>query len=230
MSVIRTEEYTAENDEFSTDALNARPEQATSSSIADGWASAEVTKSSTGDYPEDFKFPEAEGKASVVKFLEESGPFAVYKQHFLKQKTEGKRSYVCIGANCPLCLAFGVKDTPGYSPAEDKRAFNIINLSAAGGPQHQVLTASKSLYNALHTANFSQQGPLTKNYWALSRTGKVQTTRYYTAAIKPRDLMEDWQLDEAAADAVVASTKLYTSSIIKESTLEELQEVVNSLK
>lgn len=220
MSVIRTEEYTAENDEFSNEALDARPAQSTSTAIQSGWNAASVTKAASGDYPVELKF--TEGTIQVVKFLDEDGPFAVYRQHFLTQKTEGKKSYICLGPNCPLCTKLS-------NPAEDKRAFTVINLSAAEGPQRQMLIASNSLYRTLHAAHFSPQGPLTKNYWALSRTGKMQQTRYNAAAVKPRDLMEDWNIDETAAEAAIASVKPYTRTDIKESTWEELEAIAASL-
>ena len=216
MAVNRTEEYLPTNDEFQVD---ARPAQSTSSAIQSGWAAAEISITPK-DYPVEFKF--TEGGFQVVKFIDEDGPFAIYKQHFLAQKTEGKRSYVSLGSNDPLCVKLGSKP-------EEKRAFSIVNLSAAGGPQRQMLIASSRLFKSLHAAHFSPQGPLTKNYWAISRTGKMQTTTYHVNSVKPRDLMEDWQIDEAAAEAAVASFKPFVRTDIKESTWEELEAVANSL-
>lgn len=214
MSVDRTASYVPENDEFSVD---ARPAQSTSTAIGAGWAAAEIQPAS---YAEEFKF--SEGSFQVVKFLDEDGPFAVYRQHFLTQKTEGKRSYISLGANDPLCTKLGSKP-------EEKRAFSIVNLSAPNGPTRQMLIASPRLFKSLHAAHFSPQGPLTKNYWALSRSGKMQTTTYHINPVKPRDLMEDWQIDEAAAEAAVAGAKPFTRADIKEPTWEELEQVANSL-
>lgn len=220
MSVNRTEEYVAENDEFSTEALAARPAQATSTVIQEGWGAAEAASTSSEGFPVEFKF--TDGGFQVIKFLDENGPFAVYRQHFLTQKTEGKRSYISLGANDPLCTKLNSKP-------EEKRAFSIVNLSAAGGPQRQMMIASPRLFKTLHAAHFSPQGPLTKNYWAVSRTGKMQTTTYHINPVKPRDLLEDWQIDEAAAEAAVASFKPYTRADIKEPTWEELEAVAASL-
>ena len=217
MSVNRTEEYLPETDEFTTDAIAARPTQATATAIQSGWSAAEIAPS--GDYPSEFKFQEG---FQVVKFLDEDGPCAVYRQHFLTQKPEGKRSYISLGQNDPLCVKLGSKP-------EEKRAFSIVNLSAEGGPQRQMLIASPRLFKSLHAAHFSPQGPLTKNYWALSRTGKMQTTAYHINPVKSRDLMEDWNIDEATAEASVASFKPYTRADIKEPTWEELEAVAASL-
>lgn len=220
MSVNRTENYVPENDEFTTDAIASRPAQATSTAIQSGWAAAESTLTPAGDYPVEFKF--TEGTYQVVKFLDEDGPFAIYRQHFLSQKTEGKRSYISLGANDPLCVKLGSKP-------EEKRAFSIINLSAPGGPRREMLIASPRLFKTLHAAHFSPQGPLTKNYWALSRTGKMQTTTYNVNPVKPRDLMEDWQIDEAAAEQASATFKPYTRADLKEPTWDELDAIANSL-
>lgn len=214
MAVDRTDTYVPENDEFTID---ARPAQSTSSAIQSGWAAAEIQPAS---YAEEFKF--SEGNYQVVKFLDEDGPFAIYKQHFLTQKTEGKRSYISLGANDPLITKLGSKP-------EEKRAFSVLNLSAPNGPTRQMLIASPRLFKSLHAAHFSPQGPLTKNYWALSRSGKMQTTTYHINPVKPRDLMEDWKIDEAAAEKAVAEAKPFTRADLKEPTWEELEQVANSL-
>lgn len=221
MSVNRTEEYLPESDDFTMDAsIDARPEQSTSNAVQSGWEAAEKLVTASGDYPTEFKFNE--GEFSVIKFLDPNGPFAIYKQHFLQQKTVGKRSYVSLGANDPLCVKLGSKP-------EDKRAFTIANLSAAGGPQRQMLIASPRLYKTLHAAHFSPSGPLNKNYWAISRTGKMQQTVYHLTPIKPRDLMEDWNINAEEAEKAIAEMKPYERSVIKEHTWAELDEIANSL-
>jgi hypothetical protein len=222
MSIDKTTmEYMPESDDFTMDSsIEARPAQASSTAVQSGWDAAEKLVAASGDFPTEFKFNE--GEFSVIKFLDPNGPFAIYKQHFLQQKTVGKRSYVSLGANDPLCVKLGSKP-------EDKRAFTIANLSAPGGPQRQMLIASPRLYKTLHAAHFSPAGPLTKNYWAVSRTGKMQQTVYHLTPIKGRDLMEDWQIDEAEVEKVIADMKPYERSVIKEHTWAELDEIANSL-
>jgi hypothetical protein len=220
MGITPTESYVPEADEFASEAVNTgRPEQATSTAVQSGWSAAESLTAPSEGYPQNFKFNDG---YQIIKFLDEDGPFAVYKLHFLTQKTEGQRSYISLGANDPLCTQLGSKP-------EEKRAFSIVNLSAEGGPQRQMLIASPRLFKALHAAHFSPQGPLTKNYWAVSRTGKMQTTAYHINPVKPRDLMEDWQIDEAAAEAAVANAKPYTRKDLREPTWEELEAVAASL-
>lgn len=221
MSVNRTEEYTAAADEFSTEAIAARPAgiSTPSDAILSGWAAGEQITRPTQGYTKEFKF--TEGGFQVVKFLDQDGPFAVYRQHFLNNK-EGQKSYISLGPNDPLCVKLGSKP-------EEKRAFSIVNLSAEGGPQRQMLIASPRLWKSLHAAHFSPQGPLTRNYWALSRTGKQQTTAYHINPVKGRDLMEDWQIDETAAETAVSSATPFTRSDLKMPTWEELEAIADSL-
>jgi hypothetical protein len=223
MAVNRTEDYLPETDEFANldTPITERPAQSTSTVVQSGWDAAETSSAPSGDFPKEFKFNE--GEFQIVKFLDPNGPFAIYKQHFLQQITTGKRSFVSLGANDPLCVKLGSKP-------EDKKAFTIANLSAPGGVQRQMLIASPRLYKSLHAAHFSPQGPLTKNYWAISRTGKMQTTVYHINAVKSRDLTEDWGLtDIEAIEAQVAELKPYDRSIIKEPTWEELEAIAASL-
>lgn len=224
MAINRTDEISSEQDEFAMTnmqaSINERPAQSTSTAIQSGWDAATKSLTPSGEFPVEFKFNE--GEFQVIKFLDQDGPFAIYKQHFLQQKTTGKRSYVSLGANDPLCTKLG-------SRPEDKRAFSIANLSAPGGVQRQMLIASPRLYKSLHAAHFSPQGPLTKNYWAISRTGKMQQTVYNLNSVKGRDLLEDWGINEADVEAAIAEMKPFTKSAIKEPTWAELEEVANSL-
>jgi hypothetical protein len=173
-----------------------------------------------GDFPVETRL--IENEFQVFKFLDQEGPFAIYKQHFLNQKTSGKRSYVSLGANDPLCVKLNSKP-------ENKRAFSVVNFSAEEGPQRQMLIAGSRLYQALHAAHFSPQGPLTKGYWAISRTGKMAATVYTITPIKERDLEEDWKINPETAAAVVENTQPYTADAIRKPTWEELDEIANAL-
>jgi hypothetical protein len=207
----------AEFEEIELTDIDDRPAQSTSSAVASGWAAAESLMAPAGDYPVDFKHTE---QPQVVKFLDSDGPFAIYKQHFLSGK-EGKKSYVCLGNNCPLCTELNNKP-------EDKRAFTVVNLSTEPF-QRQLLIATPRLFKALHNIHFTPQGPLDKNYWAISRTGVKQTTLYNINAVKGRDLKEDWNIDEDAANSFIASVEPYERSVIRETSFAELLEIAKSL-
>ena len=206
---------------YLADDIDARPSQATatSTSVQSGWDAAESLAVSS-EFPTEVKFEE--NQHQVFKFLDENGPFAIYKQHFLKQKTSGKRSYVCIGADCPLCVK--LQDRP-----ENKRAFTVVTLNSPEGMQRQMLISGARLYQALHAAHYSPQGPLTKGYWAIVRLGKGPQTTYTVTPIKERDLDEDWNISQEKAASVVSASEVYTRGLIKEHSLEELDEIADSL-
>jgi hypothetical protein len=199
--------------------VEGRPEStSTQTAVQSGWDAAEKLVTSSVEFPTEYKHSD---QFQLIKFIDTSGPFANYRQHFLKEKTEGRRSYVCIGDNCPLCLK--LNDKP-----EIKRAFSIINLSAKPY-QRQMLIATPRLYKTLHAGEFSPQGPLVKNFWALSRTGVKQQTVYNLMAVKARDLSEDWGLSAEEVEASIAQLKPFDRSEIREDSYATLLDVANSL-
>jgi hypothetical protein len=218
MAINRDENVISTEDDFSVqnaETIAGRP----SGVISEGWDSATATAS--GGYPVDFKF--IDGQFQIVKFLDQNGPFAVYKEHWLTQKTSGKRSYISLGPTDPLCVKL-------ESKPRDIRAFTVANLSAAGGPQRQVLKATPRLYKTLFAAHHNAQfGPLTRGYWALSRTGEMAAIAYQVNPIKDRDLQEDWGIDIGAYAPVIAEMKPYDRSILKEPTWDELEAIANAL-
>ena len=57
----------------------------------------------------------------------------------------------------------------------------------------------------------------------------MQQTTYTVTPVKGRDLMEDWGIDEATAEAAIAEMKAYDSSSVRRSSVEELNEIVDAL-
>jgi hypothetical protein len=92
-----------------------------------------------------------------------------------------------------------------------------------------MLIATPRLYKTLHAGEFSPQGPLTKNYWAISRTGIKQQTVYNLMSVKARDLQEDWGIVEAEAEAAIANFKPFERSAIREDNHAALVEIADSL-
>jgi hypothetical protein len=206
------------------DDIDARPEQTASgeTNVLSGWDAADSLTSPSGDFPTEVKFED--GKHLVFKFLDEKGPFAIYKQHFLKQKTSGKRSYVWDGSGAEDPLSAILDSRP-----ENKRAFTVVNLSHPESMQRQMLITGARLYQALHAAHYSPQGPLTKGFWAIVRLGKGPTTVYTVTPIKERDLEEDWNINPERAAAVIAVSEPYTANVIKTHSYDELKEIAESL-
>jgi hypothetical protein len=185
-----------------------------------GWGAASAAlkpKQAAGDYPTDFRFTE---QAQLVRFLEDE-PFAVYEQHWV-DRTEGKRSFVCLGDDCPLCTIAGDKPRAKFS-------FNIIVLSD-GEPNVQIMTAPPSFARQLQAANEDpRRGPLTKFYWAIARTGSGNTTQYTLDRVRATDLAEEWELDADDIDAFAATAVKYDTTAVYVSPREELLTLARTL-
>jgi hypothetical protein len=218
MSVQVDNQFVPETDEFAIENVDARPAGATDDVVKQGWA---FDKDSTAvkEYAKDFKISET---PQLVKFIgSENGPIK-YKQHFLDQKTQGQRSYTCLEAVCPLCIRL-------KSPAEKKFLFSIALLTKEDTVFTR-LVATPKFFSALLSAEHNPNtGPLLKNYWALSRFGKMQQTTYTVTPVKGRDLMEDYGIDEAKAEAAIAEMKPYDASSVRRFSVEELNEIVDAL-
>lgn len=219
MPIDRDNLTVTENDEFSVQNAAEITGRPSGGAVSAGWSSPSA---GGGSYPVDFKF--IDGQFQIVKFLDpEAAPFAVYKEHWLTQKTSGKRSYVSLGSNDPLCVKLG-------SRPREIRAFTIANLSAPGGPQRQVLKATPRLYKTLYATHHNAQfGPLNRGFWAMSRTGEMAAITYQVNPVKERDLQEDWGIDLASANAAIAEMQPYDRSIIKEPTWDELEAIAEAL-
>ena len=224
---------TIETEAFSVEDRPVAASSATSSAIVSGWDAAAQLVTQVSDFPTEFRHTEA---YQLIKFIDVPGktPFASYKQHFLNGKTEGRRSYVCLGANCPLCNTLG--DRP-----ESKRAFTIVNLTSKPFTR-QLLIATPRLFTALHNAELSPQGPLNRDgrldkdgkpmtpvYWSINRTGVKQQTLYNLVPVKGRDLQEDYGITEAEISAALAEFQPYGIEAIRQDSYQTLVEVAESL-
>jgi hypothetical protein len=198
------------------DAPEATPKHGTS--IQSGWGAAESTlkRKGDGEYPNDFRFTE---QHQLVRFLDDA-PFAVYQQHWIER--EGKKSFVCLGDDCPLCTIAG--DKP-----RGKFAFNILVVSDET-PSVQILTAPPTFARQLRAANDDERrGPLTKFYWSISREGVGPQTTYTLERVRATDLAEEWGMDSEPIDALVASSVKYDESTVYVTPREELLTIARSL-
>lgn len=185
-----------------------------SSLVQAGWAAAKKAMSS--NLTTEFKFSE---DTQIVAFVD-SEPLA-FKQHWLDKK-EGRKSYVCIGAACPLCRVLG--DEPSQ-----KYAFSVLNLSDEGMPA-QMLIVGTRLCGTLDKLNSDKKtGPLDKNPWALSKTGRGQKTAYTVLPVKVRDLADDWDLDPSEVGKAIESAQPLGASAIRVSSKAELMEIARDL-
>jgi hypothetical protein len=205
------------NDYLEEETVDMKPAHGTT--IQSGWGAAKSAlkpKEKSGDYPTDFRFSD---QAQLVRFLDNE-PFAVYEQHWIEK--EGKKSYVCLGDECPLCTIAGEKPRAKF-------AFNVLVVSDEE-PNVQILTAPPTFARQLEAANDDpRRGPLTKYYWAISRHGSGPQTQYTLDRVRASDLAEEWELD---ADELEDSAELavkYDTSAVYVSPHDELLKVARAL-
>jgi hypothetical protein len=206
------------NDYLDEDSIDIAPKHGTT--VQAGWGAAEAylkPKTVESKFATDFKFSE---QATLVRFLEDE-PFMVYEQHWI-DRTEGRRSFVCLGAECPLCTI--ADDKP-----RAKFAFNVLVLSDEE-PNVQVLTAVPTLARLLKAANDdARRGPLSKHYWTISRLGTGRDTQYALERVRAADLAEEWELDAEKIDSIASKAIRYDSSAVYISPREELLTVARSI-
>jgi hypothetical protein len=218
MSVQTTDEFVPAVDEFSMENadVDGRPDNSTDA-IKSGWGAAEEAIKPK-EYVKDFKISET---LQVIKFLDPDGPYAIYSQHFLTQKTEGQRSYVCLGNGCPLCTKLNNKP-------EKKYAFSVAVLTPTETTMTK-LVVTPLFFKSLHAAHHSPAGPLSKNYWAVARRGQLVNTVYTLNPVKGRDLNEDYGIDEVKAEAAIAEMVPFEASSLRRLSVDELTEIATAL-
>jgi hypothetical protein len=205
------------DDYLADDIEDVAPKHGTT--VQAGWAAADALlkpKKESGEYASDFRFTE---QAQLIRFLEDE-PFSVYFQHWIDR--EGKKSFVCLGDDCPLCTIAG--DKP-----RGKFAFNVLVLSDEE-PGVMILTAPPTLARQLKAANDdAKRGPLTKYYWAISRQGSGPQTTYTLDRVRGTDLAEEWELDQEDVEDLVAGATKYDSSAVYVTPRAELLTIARSL-
>jgi hypothetical protein len=205
-------------DDYLTDDIeDVAPKHGTT--VQAGWAAADALlkpKKDSGEYASDFRFTE---QAQLIRFLEDE-PFSVYFQHWIDR--DGKKSFVCLGDDCPLCTIAG--DKP-----RGKFAFNVLVLSDEE-PGVMILTAPPTLARQLKAANDdTKRGPLTKYYWAISRQGSGPQTTYTLDRVRGTDLAEEWELDQEDVEDLVANATKYDTSAVYVTPRAELLTIARSL-
>lgn len=190
-----------------------------SSVIQRGWAAARKAAAASSDFTDEFKFDE---EAQVVKFLDDNP--VVYDQHWVEELGKGrKKSYICLGDDCPLCEELGHRPSARF-------AFSVVNLSLEDMPI-QILQAGVRVSNTLDKHNSNKRtGPLSRQFWALSRTGTGRDTNHQVMVVKGRDLPDDWDIDPEDVEARLEKAKpLDLTKELRTNTVRELQDIVDEL-
>ncbi len=174
--------------------------------IKRGWGAVESVVSSDSSFAQRLKVSD---DPVIVKFLEDE-PYAVLRQHWLERP--GQKSFTCIAdlspKGCPLCDA-------GNRPSS-RFNFNVALLSSTEDPMVKSYEVGARVIDQLK--NFSvdpRQGPLTKNYWAISRSGKGARASTNHQMLRDRDL-EDYGLEDLDEETLKRlKKKAYDASIIQ---------------
>lgn len=208
---VNADSYLEEDSETATPKVGTTVQQ--------GWDAADaLLKSDTpSEFPSDFKFSE---EPQLVKFLED-GPFRVYEQHWI-ERPKGKKSFVALEENDPFTEILGSRPRPRF-------AFNVLVLSAES-PSVQILTAPPSLARQIKKAHDDERkGPLSKEFWEISRLGTGPTTQYTLNFVRGRDLAEEWKLNIDEVNELVANAVPFTADVIRETPRSEMLEIARSL-
>jgi len=176
------------------------------SAIRRGWGAVEQAKSADSPYAQRLRVSE---EPIIIKFLEDE-PYATYRQHWVERS--GQKSFTCIAdldpKGCPLCDA-------GSRPST-RFAFNVVLLSPDSEPVLKSYEVGPRAIDQLKNFHVDpRQGPLSKHFWAVSRSGKGATSATNHQLVKERDL-EEWNIDILTeTDFKVMRKSAYTSDIIQ---------------
>jgi hypothetical protein len=174
--------------------------------IKRGWGAVESVVSSDSSFAQRLKVGD---DPVIVKFLEDE-PYAVLRQHWIERP--GQKSFTCIAdlssKGCPLCDA-------GNRPSS-RFNFNVALLVDHEEPLIKSYEVGARVIDQLK--NFSvdpRQGPLTKHYWAISRSGKGARSSTNHQMLRDRDL-EDYSVEPLDEDDLKRlRKKAYDASIIQ---------------
>lgn len=184
--------------------------------IRRGWGAAESVKNADSPYAQRLRVME---EPIVIKFLEDE-PYASYRQHWIERS--GQKSFTCIAdidpKGCPLCDA-------GSRPST-RFAFNVVLLSSDSEPTVKSYEVGPRVIDQLKNFhNDPRQGPLSKHFWAVSRSGKGATSATNHQLVKERDL-EEWGLPALTTDDVARLKRnAYSPDIIQIPTRKDLQQI-----
>jgi hypothetical protein len=194
-----------DEDEFTSEAEEFTPKPAGRTVIRGGWNAVEDVKNADSPFAQRLKVSE---DPIIIKFLSDE-PYASWKQHWIER--QGQKSFVCIGdiddKGCPLCDS-------GSRPSV-RIAFNVALLVPGEEPVLKSYEVGPRVIDQLKNFHTDPRtGPLSKHYWAVSKTGKGATTATAHQIVKERDL-EEWNIEGITDDSFkTLRNKAYTPDII----------------
>src|SRR5580704_7132325 len=137
---------------------------ASPSVIRRGWAAHREAKSRVSKFDRGDQFSLDKDEEKLIHFMEDE-PLASWNEHWINEITDGKKSFVCDGEDCPLC-AFGLKAT--Y-----RDAWNIVTFDSKGNPSVKYWIASPDPAEKIEEKHANARtSPLDRSdlYFAVSKT------------------------------------------------------------
>jgi hypothetical protein len=152
-----------------------------------GWGGYRQTADSIkSDFADNLKI--VDNTDMLIK-IADTEPVAAYAEHWLT--IDGKRrSFVCLGANCPLCDRLGDRPTV-------KVAMNVIDMDA-NPPEVKIWQFGTQVGDILEKfADNPKTSPVNRDdlYWTITRTKKADRYTTTVRPVKARDLVEDFDTD-----------------------------------
>jgi len=215
---------------------------ARSAAASGGWAALNKAKAAAPAAEGFYKRLELTSQPLVVAFLQPE-PFSVYRQHWVA-KAEGRKSFTCLGEDCPLCnLPDDVdeKTRKEVSRTTLKALFNVVALPDLDDedPKLEVRVLECGVTLASQIADYAEQSrtsPIDREdvYWALARkesgSGDRVKYTYKLDPIKARDLEEDWEAGPITGeDRESLAEGLYTEDVVRVDAISELEDLVDEL-
>lgn len=184
--------------------------------IKRGWGAAEQVKNADSAFAQRLKISE---EPIIIKFLEDE-PYASFRRHWIER--QGQKSFTCVAdfdpKGCPLCDI-------GNRPST-QFAFNVVQITD-GEPLNKSFEIGNRVIDQLKNFHTDpRQGPLSKHYWAVSRTGKGTTSATNLQMVKERDLEDEWNVSPLSdSDLSRLSRTSYDPEIIPITDRKTLQTV-----
>lgn len=189
-----------------------------------GWGGYRQTADSVkSDFADNLKI--VDNTDMLIKILDEE-PVASYAEHWLTIKDgrdEKRRSFVCLGDDCPLCNKLGDR-------ASVKVCFNVADMDV-NPPEVKLWTAGTQVGDILEKfAENPKTSPLNRDdiYWTITRTKNKD--RYTTSVrpVKARDLEEDFDMDPLTPEELdeLEESMFKADQIYNVKTKAELNQVI----
>ena len=174
------------------------------------------------------------GDPQLIKFLEPE-PFGNFRQHWVPQGAgQGDRPWTCCapsGADCPLCDI--------GNPGSATIAWNVLHLSETEAPSVKVFQIGIRAERALEEAARDRSNDevlVTRDFWAVNRSGKGQQSQTNFRPVKQRDLEDDWSdvlnhFDIADLSSIIKKAKqeCYGLDIFPDHTTKQLMDAARIL-